>query len=64
MSAPTHKFAITRAAKYPFLTLQKIYEGSQLKADIVLTGDELQEYEDTVKSWAKWQERLADADAV
>ena len=58
----THKFAVVRNHKYPFLTLQKIYEGSGLAENIALTGDELQDYEDAVRNFSKWQGRLADAD--
>jgi hypothetical protein len=59
----THKFAILRDRKYPFLVLQKVYEGSALKESIELTGDELQDYEDAMSKFSEWQERLADADS-
>lgn len=55
-----HRMAVTRAKNYPFLSLEPIIEGGrQPDSTIDLTGDEIEEYEEAVKRFAKWQERLS-----
>jgi len=57
-----HQFRVDQFGKYPFLTLKKINEDDPRRPDIVLSGDELEDYEQTVTKFAEWQRRLADAE--
>lgn len=59
-----HRVAVTRATNYPFLTLQPVLEGREVVSTLELSGDELEDYEETVKKFAKWQERLSRADEL
>lgn len=59
----TKRYAVTRAKTYPFLVLMPPREGRNFGGAGVLelTGDEFADYEETVKKFADWQKRLADA---
>lgn len=53
-------YQVSRAENYPFLTLKPVREDDPPSDDYVeISGDDFQDYEDTVRSFAKWQGRLA-----
>lgn len=55
------KYAVTRKKNYPFLSVQSLGEGVGLEGTIDLTVDEIEDYEDVVRRFAAWQEKLANA---
>lgn len=59
----TKPYAVTRAKSYPFLTLQPMIEGQATYGlageTIELDGDQFEDYEQTVKKFAEWQDKLS-----
>ena len=59
----THRFAIDRVRDWPFLTLRRLTEEDvAVASDIELDGDEIEVYEQSVRSWGRWQKRLSEVD--
>ena len=57
------KYAVDRNARWPFLLLQPLREDRpprhELEEIIELTGDEYADYEENLRRFAYWQQRLA-----